>query len=343
MFESNYFTLRQAVTPALLALLEETTLGTNGAKYRHLDTNSRIFEADNPLFLSLERNGKVLGNVTFCRREEYWYVRYFAFAAFAQASANKVKSRGANSILKTELNQFFDGILAGNYSSKPVKGIYAYIDARNARSKWMSENFGFEVVGKLVTQSFSRLHPRQSNRLQIVTEWSEIESFCRENYANHRHFYTHHCSKPPFYVIRDTNGAILASMKVTKANWVIERFPGKFGSILPKLVRFIPVLNQVLTPQKLTFLVPDLVYVKGNNAQLLDELFQSVLYAEKCKLIFWWVDKNDQLFCQIRQRIRWGILHLMLGITEVDIVEKRVGQSVDSPETPEFVSAYDMI
>ena len=48
---SSIFKLRTSATPALLALLTNTTLGTNGAMYRHLDTPTRILEADNPLFI----------------------------------------------------------------------------------------------------------------------------------------------------------------------------------------------------------------------------------------------------------------------------------------------------
>jgi hypothetical protein len=71
---SSIFKIRKEATPALLELLNNTILGTNGAKYRHLDTTSRILEADNPLFLSLERRDKVIGNVTFCQRDNFCYI-----------------------------------------------------------------------------------------------------------------------------------------------------------------------------------------------------------------------------------------------------------------------------
>ena len=40
-------------------------LGTNGARYIHLDTKERIKEADNPVSYSLNRNGRIIANVTF--------------------------------------------------------------------------------------------------------------------------------------------------------------------------------------------------------------------------------------------------------------------------------------
>ena len=51
------------VNDKIIDVLTETTLGTNGARYRHLDTKERIFEADNPLFVTIERNVRVWGQV----------------------------------------------------------------------------------------------------------------------------------------------------------------------------------------------------------------------------------------------------------------------------------------
>jgi hypothetical protein len=104
---SSRFTVRHEATPALLDLLTKTTLGTNGACYRHLDTRTRILEADNPVFVSLERDGKVQGNVTFCQRKERWYVRYFAFSGQKQASKNVNRVAKSNSRLKQEIADFY--------------------------------------------------------------------------------------------------------------------------------------------------------------------------------------------------------------------------------------------
>lgn len=102
----NIFTLRTDASPQVMQLLDKNTLGTNGAKYKHLDTPRRMKLLYNPLFLSLERNNKCLGNVTFCRRNKEWYVRYFAFDRLVQG-AGKSRSKKKDSILKTTLNAFF--------------------------------------------------------------------------------------------------------------------------------------------------------------------------------------------------------------------------------------------
>lgn len=59
------FVIRVKPTEEVIRLLESVTLGSNGSKYRHLDTRDKIKQLFRPLFLSLERNNRTLGNITF--------------------------------------------------------------------------------------------------------------------------------------------------------------------------------------------------------------------------------------------------------------------------------------
>lgn len=340
---SSIFKLRQEVTPALLELLNNTTLGTNGAKYRHLDTTSRILKADNPLFLSIERNEKVIGNATFCQRDKFWYIRYFAFHSFAQAGNKKKKNDRSNSFLKRELNQFFDEVFEGKYSDVPIESMYAYIDPRNDRSKWMSKNFGFNVISQLATQSFSRFYPKFSTRLEIITDWELLKPLVEKEFSEHAYFFTTHAQKSPFYVLKDNAGAILAFTRVTKVNWEIVRLPGKFGGLLTKIIPFIPFLNKLIKPKKHTFLVPEIVVVKDNNTALLNELFSGILAVEKLNLLLWWIDKQDPLYISIKDKIKWGFFNKLIGVNPVDVVERRNPTSKAISKGPVFVTAFDMV
>jgi hypothetical protein len=84
----------EEISEDLIELLEKTELGTNGARYVHLDTRNRIKEADHPISYSLVRNQNIIANITFCRRDVGYYLRYFAFSsAFQNKSAKKVKKK----------------------------------------------------------------------------------------------------------------------------------------------------------------------------------------------------------------------------------------------------------
>jgi len=340
---SSIFKLRTSATPALLELLKNTTLGTNGAMYRHLDTSTRILEADQPLFLSMERNEKVIGNVTFCQRGTAWYIRYFAFHSLVQAGFKKKKEDKGNSFLKRELNQFFDEVFEGKHSDRRVESLYAFIDPRNDRSKWMSENFGFKVVSHLVTQSFSRISPKKSIRLVKMNDWNEIQSLVENNYSQHAYYFTTHAEKPPFYGLKDEAGELIATCRVTRVNWEIVRLPGKMGGLLTKVIPYLPFLNKLIKPKHHTFLVPEIVTAKDNNPKLLEELFSAVLAEEKQTLMLWWIDQQDYIYLASKDQISWGLFHKIVGAPPVDVVERVNPTSSIKTTGPVFVTAYDMV
>lgn len=340
---SSIFKLRKEVTPEILDLLSQTTLGTNGAMYRHLDTSTRILEADNPLFLSMERNEKVLGNITFCQRGNAWYIRYFAFHSLVQAGTTKKKEDKGNSFLKRELNQFFSEVFEGKHSDLPVNSMYAYIDPRNDRSKWMSENFGFRVVSQLTTQSYSRLYPKKSKRLVKLNDWKLVEPIVQEKYGKNAYYFTAHAQKVPFYCLQDDSGEIIATCRVTSVNWEIIRLPGKFGAILTKVIPAIPFLNKLIQPKRHTFLVPEIVTAKSNDPKLIDELFSAILAEEKLNLMLWWIDQKDELYTSINHQVSWGLFHNLVGAHPVDVVERRNPNSNFETKSPIFVTAFDMV
>jgi hypothetical protein len=340
---SSIFKIRKEVTPGLLDLLTSITMGTNGAKYRHLDTRQRILEADDPIFLSMERNDKVIGNVTFCRRESIWYVRYFAFSSFAQTGNTRKTTDKSNSFLKRELNIFFNEVFEGKYSEEPIQSMYAYIDPKNNRSKWMSENFGFSVVAHLATQSYSRISPKPSTRLSAIRDWDMIRPFVESNYKDHTFFFTTHAQKPPFYILRNDKGEIIACTRVTQVHWEIVRLPGKWGRVLTKMIPYIPFLKRLIKPKNHTFLVPEIVCVKNNDPTILDELFSGILHADGLNLMLWWIDETDPLYRSVKDHVNWGLLNKLIGVAPVDVVERRANKVSQKKNAPIFVTAYDMV
>lgn len=341
---SPVFTLREAYTQGILDLLEETTLGTNGAKYKHLDTSERIKEADSPLFLSIERNGKTLGNITFCQRGEHWYIRYFAFKSFLQGSDKMKANDKGNSFLKRELNYFFNQAFEGEGLEFPIKSMYAYIDPKNDRSKWMSENFGFETIAQLATQSFSRVRPKKSNRLSIVNDWNEIRELVQESYGKFNYYFEAHCSKPPFYGIRNEKDEIIAFARAVNVHWEIVRMPGRIGGLLTKIIPFVPLLRKIIKPKNHEFLVPEIVWSRNNDPEILNELFEAMLADQELNLILWWTDFRNPIYQEVKSNINWGILHKIIGVTNVDVVQRRKPNvSVMEKNAPVFVTAFDMV
>ena len=332
---------REHPTEGIISLLESVTLGTNGAHYKHLDTRWRIKELDAPLFLILERNNKVYGNITFCKRSNNWYIRYFAFDALVQ-SGGKKKSKGTSGGIKKELNDFFESALSSGGEER-VDSFYAYIDPRNAKSLWMSENFGFETVGVIGTQTFSRRSPKASGRVERIDSWETVAELIQHTFSDQRFFFTAQTKKPPFYVIKNEEGEIIASAKTSVANWEIRRLPGKFGGKLVKWIPYIPVVRKLIRPKQHTFIVPEAVYVEDNCPLLFEELFEGILALESKNLIIWWVDFHDSLYAAIREKVKWGLLHKLLGVNEVNVVAKSLNHARSREEKSIYTSGFDFI
>lgn len=341
---SARFTIRDKATPALLDLLTQTTLGTNGARYRHLDTRTRIQEADNPLFLSVERDGKVQGNVTFCKRGKRWYVRYFAFSGQKQASANGQNTEKGNSLLKQNIADFYQEVFEGKYGDAP-EAFYAFIDPRNERSKWMAERFGFRTEAHLMTQSFSRTKPCSNAAVRMITDQALIDSCLSDIREHHAYYADAQAKRPVFYGMFDEKNELIAFAKITKANWVIERLPGDMGGLLTKIIPFVPGMRRIVKPSQHSFIVPESVWVKNHDPRTLSAFFEGMLASEKLTMLLWWVDKREPLWRDTKNDIKWGLLHQLTTPNPVDVVVLRKNcWELDELKTkPIFVAGWDMV
>jgi hypothetical protein len=322
-----------------LALLKDTTLGSNGAKYRHRGVEKRIGKLYHPLFLNLSIRKRVLSNVTFCRREKDWYIRYFAFNSIFHAAPEKKKNRTSSSKLKNELASFFENALAAKDGPDTF---YAYIDPRNERSLRMSEFFGLKPVAEIATQTFSRIKPKKTS-VECLMNTEEIETLVATRFSDYAFFHpyqTYRTEDSNFWVLKE-KGEVIAFAKAYSAEWQIERLPGKNGALLTRVIPYIPVLRQLIRPDSHTFAVIDSVWVKNNDAELFQTLVEGILCAENKSVLHWWVDKKEPLWNDIKDKTNWGLLHKINGVHDVVLVVR--SNKPVSLEQPAYVSGFDFI
>lgn len=336
----SYFELSERADQPVVDLLTSVSLGTNGTIYRHLNTENRIAEIDNPLFLSFRRNNRALGNITFCKRGSDWYIRYFAFDQLVQSSGQQKSKSGKKKGVKGEIESFFAQVLEGKAESD-VNTLYAYIDPRNEKSLWMAEQFEFEHLRSISTQTFSRLRPRYNSDL-VELEWSDVKDQLCKEYQFHRFFHTETTSRGPIFGIKK-HGEIVAFTKITLAEWEIKRLPGRMGSVLVRILPKIPILNRLINPKNHAFIVPEAVYVKGGDPKLMEQLFEGILAHYQRNLMIWWVDDEDFLYRKVKRKIRWGILNRILGVNKVNLMVRSSSKPNMEDHTPAYICGIDFV
>ena len=336
------FVLRETYNDDVLELLKSVTLGSNGARYQHKRLTTRIKQLHAPLFINLERNGKVLGNITFCRRPKNWYVRYFAFDLGLQSNNNQPRSKATNSGLKTRINDFFESTFKLE-EDKPEL-YYAYIDPRNERSLWMSESFEFYSAAKIATQSFSRVKPKKQMEVEAIKVNDFIREKVNEKYGNYPLYFTQHTfNEDPFYILK-IGEEIVAFAKTHSAEWKITRLPGKNGALMRNIIPFVPGLRKVIRPNSHVFTAIDSVWCKENSEEYLDKLFEGILFQEKTNTIIWWVDQKEPIYKKSKNKVNWGLLNKVNGVQQVDLVIRTLkGQTKKSFEGPTYVTGFDFI
>jgi hypothetical protein len=319
----------------LVALFEQTVLGTNGAKYKHLDVAQSVAHTDNPLSFSLRRRAQLIANITFCKRPFGLYLRYFAFDKRFQS---KGKARmNPKSQIKQEIENVFKDITARYPGSQAY--CYAYIDAKNVRSKWMSETFGFQTKAYLNTQTFSRVFPKAAANLRKEKIEGQVFQTIESHYSHYSAYFTHFFENGTVYTLCDDKGERLAFAQFHQVRWEIQRLPGKLGGLQVKLLPYIPFLRQLIQPKEHTFLVPDVVCNPSGNIADVSRLFEAVLAQEKLNTMLWWNDTRDLLYQKAQQTFKWGLLHQIIGVAKVDVVVRGDFE----PKEPVFIAAFDMV
>ncbi|MFM6934141.1 MAG: hypothetical protein ACKOXP_01765 [Flavobacteriales bacterium] len=330
------FEFSDTISPSLVQLLEETTLGTNGAMYRHLDVKERIHLTDSPLSFSLQRNDHLLANITFCKRSFGLYLRYFAFDKRFQ-SKGKARQTMQKSKLKQEIEAVFQRVEKEHGGT--LNMCYAYIDSRNERSKWMSEQFGFRTKAKLVTQTFSRVYPKPLSGISKEKIQEEHLSWIRANYGNHSAYFEYYLNEGVVHCWRSPKGDLLALGKFSDVTWEISRLPGKMGGVFVRVLPYIPMLRKLVNVKQHQFLVPEAICLKEEHPQQLSSFLSGVLAMENRHMMLWWMDEREPLYVKVKDQMNWGIMHRMIGVSSVDVV---VRGDYDVPQ-PIYVTAFDFI
>ena len=340
---------------AILNLLEQTTIGTNGAKYRHLSTRYKIETLHKPHFFTIYRHNKAIANLTFCERPLYiksekvdtFYLRYFAFDSRFQ-----IKSSGLNKKKDSKFQAYISALLETSNLNllKPEKKpivFWAVIDPENNRSLQMANRFNFESVAKVKTIAFSRFFPRLNQNVYVLKErekdktWALIQSF----YSNHTNLSKVSLFKQNNYFVYKIKDEIIAGIQANPTEWKIENLPGLKGKLLVKLLPYIPLLNKIINPKQYQFLATEGLFWKAGHEDKVKPLLESVLSLQNQHSLLIWIDSKDERLSHTLYKSSLGTLQKLKSDQEVEILAKfnnfPINLKQDMINSCHYISGFD--
>lgn len=322
------------VPASVIKLLKATTLGTQGAMYKHLNIEERISHLDNPISFFLLGRGRCLGNITLCNRACGLYLRYFAFDSIFQTKEKTIQGKDKNSSeLKIKVREFLD-----SKSEENNAVIWGYIDPKNTKSSFLADRFGFKESGFITTQTFSRIHPKTHHLFKVIPYSDHVKSIINGAYSHHQFYFKATHSDSLIYGLMDGQ-TILCLAIFEQAEWEIKRLPGSFGSLLVKALPYIPYFRKLIRPKSHKFLVPECVCNPSKNPKNISFLFESALAHFKVNSLIWWVDPKDTIY-QNTKSFHWGLLNLFFRKSKVAVVTRG---NYTATSSPVYVHAKDMI
>ncbi|MBU2914266.1 hypothetical protein [Reichenbachiella agariperforans] len=347
--------LSKAVSPRIRQMLSTNVIGTAGQSpvYQQLSTDQKLSQLPRPHFAELVKGDRLLGVCCFCERETRidqtpltsYYVRYFSFLDQLRVAKRLPNGRKKNSQLKQEVHELLTGTAFAHASHTPNL-FYAYVDPNNARSALLCEEFGFETIGSFRTQMIGRLFPRERCLPERVTP--ETQPLLRKLLSTHYQNYNFYTEDNLFYqdnyfVLRDSDGKILAGLQANPEQWKIHSLPSPLGKILLNVGSRIPVFNRLLN-QQFRFLAVDYIYSPDDNEQYLIQLIETLLARFGLYTAMFLVDDKSDLTKQINN-INKGLISKLQKAIPISIIVKpnqlTTNQLKHLKKHPTFLSSFD--
>ena len=330
---SSIFKHSTTYNQAILDLLEDTTIGTDGAKYRHLHTAQKIADLHEPNYFTIYRYDKAIGNITICNRPmmvgetltNTFYIRYFAFHSVFQTTKKAKVSDKANGAFQ----KYIEALLSTSNLDVETpeydpKMYWAIVDPENKRSLQMVERYNFEVVSRIKTIAFSRFKLKQGPEVSRALPeeqdeiWNELQKFYKDfNGLTKVHLF----NKNNYFVLKENN-EIVAGIKADKVNWRIERLPGLSGKLLVKTLPYLPFLKRIINPKKYQFLATEGLFWKEGYEHLLENLLEGVLFEQQYHSMLIWTDSRADKLNKALFSMNLGLLQKVKTDNDVNLVVK---------------------
>lgn len=349
--------ITNTVNDDIKELLDASVIGTpgSGMLYQHKSIDKRINEIKVPLFVELRTRLKLIGTCCFCFREtlnqktkyQSFYIRYFSFKeGFRARRTLQPRARGGK--LRDEIKALLDSEHFTSVSTNKYFH-YAYVDPQNTRSVLLCEEFGFQYVRRFATFVFSRLQPRIEPGITVSKveqeEYSEVKNLLVDKYSDFNMVsFDGLFDNDPYYVVRDSNGRIIAGARVSPTTWRIYQMHNSGNTILLSLLSNVPFINRLVN-KEFKFLALDALYFTDGYEHHTEALLTFLLRKYNHFNVFMPADRDSSLYRHL-EKLNHGIVSKISKQVSTNVICRFHNFSSSEiqqfKQYPAYVSALDI-
>lgn len=344
--ENEYSIYKYAGVPEeVVAFFKRINWGSEGAVYERKNINELLPLLHQAHLVTVEKNDAIQATAIFCHSTvtagkhtlSCQYIRYFA--ASEEIRGQKLIKHFAGKVMELVRE------------AEQEKTIFiGCVEKGNIRSYKVVENAGYNQIGLLTVNAFSRFFPKPDARIARVQgdgEKQEVISLLKKFYSQHAlvHF-NYIFLNDNYFVIRE-QGEIVAGCQFHKAQWAINTMPGFSGKIIMNVLPHTPLLNKLFNPRKFEFLAIEGIYFKPGHEDTLLRLFGGLLHQQKMYSALFWFGET----CPYREAIlrngKLGVLHSFVKNSGAYVMASYKNMSAEDIEAveshPQYASAFDYI
>lgn len=348
VYEVPGYTIRWAeeVTEEMIRLLEDTTWGTDGAVFDHLDTRRKILSIRHPRVIYMTDEEGLVAMAVFCgRRVNNGGKTYKSFNIRYFAAHPRIQGKG---IIKT----FAEKVMGMIREEEPDPCIfYATIEGGNTRSFNTVVRAGYRHITTLRTLSFTRLRNKVQpgvRRLNSSQEQQQMQQLLEKQYRGYglQHFYR--LFQDDGYWVLERDGQILAGLQLIENKWALRSMGGAAGWFVLNVLPRLPFIRTIFQPERFHFLSYEALYCKDGNISYLYELMEGLLAEYGLHFSLFWLDENDPFYQQvINSAGQLGVFHrfthqittrVMISYANVPEEEQRQVEQL-----PVYTSSFDYV
>jgi GNAT superfamily N-acetyltransferase len=338
--EDIHYKIFTSPTDDIVALLQQTTYGSKGLRYGHLDVKSRTEDLDQPDFHTLYIGDELAAVAAYCHRdismEGYAlngiYIRYFS-----------VKEKFQGHGLGKKLTQYIDEHYRASVT-KPSLG-YAYIETKNAPSLAVSKRFKQLEIGKFKSIYFSRFFPKKSALVETVSE-ERINELLKENHNKYACYTPQKLNYKKGYRIIKRGGIIVAGIQANKVNWRIKKLPGLMGWLTQNVLHYVPIIGRLCPQDTYSFVGFEGVFVRYGYLDELFTLMQHCLAEHHVNSGVLALDITDPLFTQLDKHPKLGTMSKLqkshpfsILVNDLNLNENYLRELT---KRPKYISVFDI-